>query len=103
MTTAPNDAHDAADDALLHHFDHLAPEMGHRDHFHGSLEKLREHGGLIRSDQHEGFWVATAYQDVLAIAQDWESFSSEHGITVPPRETPLPAIPEQIDPPLHRE
>lgn len=89
---------------LLEHFNHLAPEMGDRDYFHRALERLRgAANGVVRSDQHEGFWVATRYEDVLAIAQDWESFSSEHGITVPPRESPLPAIPEMVDPPLHRE
>jgi cytochrome P450 len=100
---------DRADEAAsgcpidLDHFDHLAPEMGIRSEFHGALDALLASDELVRSDQHEGFWVASRYEDVLAVAQDWESFSSEHGITVPPRDTPLPAIPEQVDPPIHRE
>jgi cytochrome P450 len=85
------------------HFDPLAPEMGDPAEFHDALEHLRTHVGMARSDQRGGFWVATRYEDVLRIAQDWEAFSSEHGITVPAQQTPLPAIPEQLDPPLHRE
>ena len=85
------------------HFDHLDPAMGEAEEFHDTLEYLRDNVGMVHSDQREGFWVATRYEDVLRIAQDWESFSSEHGITVPSRSTPLPAIPEQVDPPLHRE
>jgi cytochrome P450 len=91
------------DEWLEHHFDHLAPELADPEVFQRTLERLREGHGMARSDRHEGFWVATRYEDVLRIAQDWETFSSEHGITVPARETPLPAIPEQVDPPLHRE
>ncbi len=84
-------------------FNHLAPEMGERNHFLTALDELRANDRVIRSELHEGFWIASRYEDVLAIVQDWESFSSEHGITVPARDTPLPAIPEQVDPPIHRE
>ncbi len=83
------------------HFDHLHPGVG--PNLQETLATLRAGGGLARSDQHGGFWVATGYEEVLAIAQDWESFSSEHGITVPSGRTSVPAIPEQIDPPAHRE
>ncbi len=83
------------------HFDHLEPLVGRN--LQDTLATLRAGGGLTHSDQHGGFWVATGYEEVLAIAQDWESFSSEHGITVPSGQTSVPAIPEQLDPPRHRE
>ena len=83
------------------HFDHLEPLVGRN--LQDTLATLRAGGGLTHSDQHGGFWVATGYEEVLAIAQDWESFSSEHGITVPSGQTSVPAIPEQLDPSRHRE
>ena len=83
------------------HFDHMHPLVGRN--LQDTLATLRAGGGLTHSDQHGGFWVATGYEEVLAIAQDWESFSSEHGITVPSGQTSVPAIPEQLDPPRHRE
>ena len=40
---------------------------------------------VARSDAYEGgYWVATKYEDVLRIAQDWETWSNQLGITVGP-------------------
>jgi cytochrome P450 len=47
--------------------------------------------------------VVTGYEEVLRVAQDWQAFSSELGIMIPARTTKPLAIPEHIDPPLHRE
>jgi cytochrome P450 len=82
-------------------FDHLAPQLHAR--LHDGVAHLRAQHPVARSEQHGGFWVVTGYEEVLQVAQDWESFSSEHGITVPSHPTSMPAIPEQVDPPLHRE
>ncbi|HXY28195.1 MAG TPA: hypothetical protein VEH82_07925, partial [Acidimicrobiales bacterium] len=58
---------------------------------------------VTHTDQRGGHWVVTGYEDVLRVAQDWEAFSSQLGIAIPAKtSTPL-AIPEHIDPPLHRE
>lgn len=87
-------------------FDHLAPHMAITESFHEQLDAVRAAGGGVSwSDRHGGFWAITSYADVLRVAQDWENFSSEHGITVPSGggKTPIPAIPEMVDPPLHRE
>ena len=46
--------------------------------------------------------MATRYEDVLRIAQDWQTFSSELGITVPAPERRTKILPVTIDPPLHR-
>ena len=35
------------------------------------------------SDEHGGFWVVTRYEDVLRVAQDWQTFSSAEGVNVP--------------------
>ena len=55
------------------------------------------------SDQLGGHWVVTGYEDVLRVAQDWEAFSSQLGVGIPEKGTTPLAIPEHIDPPLHRD
>jgi cytochrome P450 len=56
------------------------------------------------SDQHEGYWIVTRYEDVLRVAQDWQTFSSELGIGVPrqPGGSPFKILPVTVDPPLQR-
>jgi cytochrome P450 len=70
---------------------------------HETMAHMRAEHPVARSEAWGGFFVLSRYADVLATAQDWETFSSEHGITVPTGPTSVPAIPEQLDPPLHRE
>ena len=42
-------------------------------------------------------------EDVLRVAQDWQTFSSAQGVSVPGNgKMVVPAIPEHLDPPLHR-
>lgn len=84
-----------------HHFDHLSAEL--HGAFHETLAHLRTAHPVVRSDAHGGFWAVTGYDEVLRVAQDWQTFSSAHGITVPSGPAPIPAIPEMVDPPLHRE
>ncbi|TCJ31341.1 MULTISPECIES: cytochrome P450 [unclassified Parafrankia] len=83
-----------------HHFDHLSPELA-RD-LHPTLALARSRCPVAHSDQYDGFWVVTGYEDVLRVAQDWETFSSELGITVPYTPTPMKILPVTIDPPLQR-
>lgn len=94
-------AEPATDDWYEHHFDHLSPVVA--EDLHGSLAHLRGRCPVARSDQHGGFVAVTRYEDVLRVAQDWQTFSSEHGITIPGGPSAIPAIPETTDPPLHRE
>ena len=63
---------------------------------------MRERCPVAHSDQHEGYWIVTGYDDVLRVAQDWQTFSSAHGVSVPAKPSSLVAIPEHVDPPLHR-
>ena len=66
-----------------HHFDHLSPELALD--LHATLATMRERCPVARSDQHGGFWIVTRYDDVLRVAQDWQTFSSAHGVSVPAR------------------
>ena len=90
-----------SDDWLEHHFDYLAPEFA-RD-LHTTLAKMRTGCPVAHSDQRGGYWAVTRYEDVLHTAQDWETFSSELGVGIPGTNMVSKAIPEHIDPPLHRE
>jgi cytochrome P450 len=85
-----------------HHFDHLSPDLG--EGLHPALGYLREHCPVAHSDQYGGYWMVTRYEDVMRVAQDWETFSSAQGVTVPmPDASVAMIIPEMVDPPLHRE
>ena len=83
------------------HFDYLAPEVAR--HLNETLTTMRSRCPVTHSDAHGGYWIVTQYEDVLHVAQDWQTFSSAHGVSVPGTETGAKAIPEHIDPPLHRE
>jgi cytochrome P450 len=83
------------------HFDHMSPQLGRE--LHETVAHMRANHPVAHSDQHGGFWIINTYEDVLRVAQDWATFSSAKGITVPSHETSMPAIPEMVDPPLHRE
>jgi cytochrome P450 len=94
------------DEWVEHHFDHLSPELA-RD-FHPTLARAREKCPVAHSDAYGGgFWVLTRYEDVLRTAQNWQTFSSEQGITIPttPEAAAAPQmkiLPVTIDPPLQR-
>jgi cytochrome P450 len=67
-----------SDDWCAHHFDYLAPELALN--LHETLATMRQRCPVAHSDEHEGYWVVTAYEDVLRVAQDWQTFSSAHGV-----------------------
>jgi cytochrome P450 len=82
------------------HFDHLSPELARE--LHPTLARARSLCPVAHSDAYGGFWVATRYEDVLRVAQDWETFSSELGIGVPAPPSQMKILPVTIDPPLQR-
>jgi len=93
------------DDWVAHHFDLHAPELG--ADLHRTLARARTQCPVMHSDQHDGYWIATKYEDILRIAQDWQTWSNELGITVPhqPGSSSSPnmkILPVGIDPPLQR-
>lgn len=91
-----------SDEWIVDHFDYLSPVFA-RD-LHPTLARMRQLCPVARSDQHGGYWVASRYEDVVRVAQDWRTFSSGLGVAIPddPNIT-VTAIPEHVDPPLHRE
>jgi cytochrome P450 len=68
------------DEWWQHHFDPNSAELAPR--LYETLAPMRERCPVARSNRYEGFWVVTRYEDVLAVAQDWQTFSSAHGLTV---------------------
>lgn len=89
------------DQWVKEHFDYVSDELAHD--LHGTLATARQLCPITHSDARGGYWVVTKYEDVLRIAQDWETFSSQLGVTIPHIDSIALAIPEHIDPPLHRE
>jgi cytochrome P450 len=95
-----------SDEWIRDHFDIHAPELG--ADLHRTLARARAMCPIARSDVYEdGYWVATAYEDVLRIAQDWETWSNQLGISVGPDSgaglQSMVIPPVTIDPPLQRE
>ena len=98
--TAESASATITDDWCRHHFDHLSPELAAA--LPETMARMRSLCPVAHSDRYDGFWVVTGYEDVLAVAQDWETFSSAHGLTVPPSPIAVRNLPVEIDPPLHR-
>jgi cytochrome P450 len=88
---------------LTEHFDYLSPDFG--DDIHPALGALRAQCPVAHSDQYDGYWILTRYDDVLRAAQDWETWSSQigGGVGIKPSGMTVKAIPVHIDPPLQRE
>jgi cytochrome P450 len=89
------------DEWVKEHFDYVSDELAHD--LPATLAMARQLCPITHSDAWGGYWVVTKYEDVLRIAQDWETFSSQLGVTIPHSDSIALAIPEHIDPPLHRE
>ena len=90
-----------SDEWCANHFDHLSPQLA--QNLHETLASMRADHPVAHSEEHGGFWVVSRYEDVLRVAQDWRTFSSAHGVSVPDTDMVVKAIPEHLDPPLHRE
>jgi cytochrome P450 len=93
-------ARQITDEWVEQHFDHLSPQFARE--FHPTLSRARSLCPVAHSDAYGGFWVVTRYEDVLRVAQDWQAFSSELGITVPSPPSSMKILPVTIDPPLQR-
>jgi cytochrome P450 len=88
------------DEWCRHHFDHFSAALA--ADLTGTLARMRTLCPVAHSDQYGGFWVSTRYEDVLGVAQDWATFSSAYGLTVPVSPIAVRNLPVEIDPPLHR-
>src|SRR3954471_4977588 len=74
------------------HFDYLSPDVAR--HLHETLAVMRDRCPVAHSDHYDGYWIVTQYEDVLRVAQDWQTFSSAHGVSVPDTNMVVKAIPE---------
>ena len=84
----------------LHHFDHLSPELAAT--MPDTMARMRELCPVAHSDEYDGFWVVARYEDALSVAQDWETFSSAHGLSVSRSPTVVRNLPVEADPPEQR-
>ncbi|MET0986546.1 MAG: cytochrome P450 [Steroidobacteraceae bacterium] len=84
--------------AFNRHFNHHAPEFGaNREQI---FDDLRERCPVARTDAFGGYVVLTRYEDIVRVARDDATFSSEAGITVPGLPTTeMLRLPIGIDPP----
>ena len=95
-----------SDEWIVDHFDIHAPELG--ADLHPTLARARRLCPVAHSDVYDGgYWVATTYEDVLRIAQDWETWSNQLGISVGPEGSGdgmdgMIIPPVTVDPPLQR-
>ncbi|MEX5709968.1 cytochrome P450 [Parafrankia sp. FMc6] len=89
------------DDWCRNQFDHLSQELV--DNLYPALTRMRSLCPVTHSGQYGGYWVVTRYDHVLRVAQEWETFSSAFGLTVPPSPIATRNLPVEIDPPLQRE
>jgi len=101
MDTSPGAPEPITDEWISDHFDYLSPTYARE--LHPTLARMRALCPVAHSDQHGGYWIVTRYEDVLRVAQDWQTFSSQLGVGIPGDDHGGTAIPEHIDPPLHRE
>jgi len=80
------------------HFDHHDTVNLGANPF-GVYELLRKQCPVGWSEKYDGFWVVTGYEDVYKVAEDWRTFSSAQGMTLPDINPFLRFIPIDYDPP----
>jgi cytochrome P450 len=59
---------------------------------------------VVRSERYGGFWLVTRYEELKAVAKEWQTFtSSVPNVTAIPSSHPRmePDLPIEVDPPLH--
>lgn len=81
-------------------FDHGDPRISAT--LHEWRRRFQSESSLGYSDAYGGFYIASRHADIATIAKDTENFSSAQGITIPPLSNPVPSIPAESDPPMHR-
>ncbi len=75
----------------------------HHNDLLGLWSYMREKTGLSRSNSYDGFYIATRYDDVMAIANNHKVFISGDGINIPELPQHAPHIPIEMDPPEHTQ
>jgi cytochrome P450 len=100
MNQGPAAGTPPTDDWCANNFDYASPILG--PYLHDALDRMRARCPVTRTDQYGGHWVVTGYEDVLEVAQDWQTFSSAKGVGLTGVEVVVPPIPEWSDPPIQR-
>jgi cytochrome P450 len=88
------------DDWCTQHFDHLSDELAQT--LTGTMARMRALCPVARSDAYDGFWVVSGYEEALSVAQNWQSFSSAHGLSVTKSSMVVRNLPVEADPPEQR-
>jgi cytochrome P450 len=92
-----DDGRGLAEEWCLHHFDHLSEELA--QDLPGVMARMRRLCPVARSEEHGGFWVVSSYDEALAVAQDWATYSSAHGLSVTANPGLIRNLPVEADPP----
>jgi cytochrome P450 len=92
--------HRMPDEWCREHFDLHSPELAGT--LWETLARMREVCPVGHSEEHGGYWVVTRYDDVMTAAQDWETYSSAHGLSIPAAPIAIRNIPVEVDPPQQR-
>jgi cytochrome P450 len=85
------------EDWCLHHFDHLSDDLA--QDLPDTMGRMRQLCPVARSEEHGGFWVVSSYEDALAVAQDWATYSSAHGLSITTNPGVIRNLPVEADPP----
>jgi cytochrome P450 len=89
-----------SDDWCTRHFDHLSDDLAQT--MPATMARMRALCPVTHSDAHEGLWVVSGYEEALSVAQDWQSFSSAHGLSATKSRTLVRNLPVEADPPEQR-
>ena len=81
----------------LHAFDHLSGELAQA--MPDTMARMRQLCPVARSEEHGGFWVVSSYEEALAVAQDWATYSSAHGLSIIGNRGAIRNLPVEADPP----
>jgi cytochrome P450 len=100
MQQIPPGSDSLTDDWCRHHFDHLSVELAQT--LPDTMARVRSLCPVARSDEHGGFWVVSSYEEAIAVAQNWETYSSAHGLSVAKSSTVVRNLPVEADPPEQR-
>lgn len=95
MSTPPKEPFDVAD--FAEHFNHHTDT--YRQHSHETYKYMRENCPVTHSDEMGGFWIASRYEDIMAVARDDETFCSRYGIIIPASGA-QDAPPEMVERPI---
>ena len=88
------------DEWCMRHFDHLSEELAQT--LPATMARMRALCPVTHSDAHDGLWVVSGYEEALSVAQNWEAFSSAHGLSATKSTMVVRNLPVEADPPVQR-